>query len=146
MNSIILNPIFQIVTTAILTLLGTAWITRHFYKKHKKDNDKPKIKYWVENFNNKPLLRLERSPFDHIHNFTLTSISQYSKTNYCPWRESIKSLKSYEIDIPFQIPKPQCNMYCTAYGFLDHSLKEDCATLTISLKGVSNGETKKIHA
>ena len=111
MNSIILNPIFQIVTTAILTLLGTAWITRHFYKKHKKDNDKPKIKYWVENFNNKPLLRLERSPFDHIHNFTLTSISQYSKTNYCPWRESIKSLKSYEIDIPFQIPKPQCNMY-----------------------------------
>ena len=29
---------------------------------------------------------------------------------------------------------------CTAYGFLDHSLKEDCATITISLKGVSNGE------
>ena len=25
---------------------------------------------------------------------------------------------------------------CTAYGFLDHSLKEDCATITISLKGV----------
>ena len=35
---------------------------------------------------------------------------------------------------------------CTAYGFLDHSLKEDCATLTISLKGVSNGKTKKVHA
>ena len=35
---------------------------------------------------------------------------------------------------------------CTAYGFLDHSLKEDCATITISLKGVSNGETQKIHA
>ena len=34
---------------------------------------------------------------------------------------------------------------CTAYGFLDHSLKEDCAIMTISLKGVSNGETKKIH-
>ena len=34
---------------------------------------------------------------------------------------------------------------CTAYGFLDHSLKEDCATITISLKGVSNGKTQKIH-
>ena len=34
---------------------------------------------------------------------------------------------------------------CTAYGFLDHSLKEDCAIITISLKGVSNGETKKLH-
>ena len=34
---------------------------------------------------------------------------------------------------------------CTAYSFLDHSLKEDCATITISLKGVSNGETQKIH-
>ena len=30
---------------------------------------------------------------------------------------------------------------CTAYGFLDHSLKEDCAIMAISLKGVSNGET-----
>ncbi len=34
---------------------------------------------------------------------------------------------------------------CTAYGFLDHSLKEDCATIQSQLKGVSNGETKKIH-
>ena len=23
-------------------------------------------------------------------------------------------------------------IYCTAYGFLDHSLKEDCAIMTIS--------------
>ena len=45
----------------------------------------------------------------------------------------IESLESDEYNI------------CTAYGFLDHSLKEDCATITISLKGVSNGETKKIH-
>ena len=37
------------------------------------------------------------------------------------------------------------NKTCTAYGFLDHSLKEDCDIITISLKGVSNGETKKIH-
>ena len=42
--------------------------------------------------------------------------------------------KEVRIDIP-----------CTAYGFLDHSLKEDCAIMTISLKGVSNGETQKIH-
>ena len=34
---------------------------------------------------------------------------------------------------------------CTAYGFLDHSLKEDCATITISLKGVSDGQTKTIY-
>ena len=34
---------------------------------------------------------------------------------------------------------------CTAYGFLDHSLKEDCATIQSQLKGVSDGETKKIH-
>ena len=34
---------------------------------------------------------------------------------------------------------------CTAYGFLDHSLKEDCDIMTISLKGVSNGETQNIH-
>ena len=35
--------------------------------------------------------------------------------------------------------------HCTAYGFLDHSLKEDCATIQSQLKGVSDGETKKIH-
>ena len=36
---------------------------------------------------------------------------------------------------------------CNAIGFLDHSLKEDCATITIiPLKGESDGETKKIHA
>ena len=34
---------------------------------------------------------------------------------------------------------------CTAYGFLGHSLKEDCAIITIYLKGVSNGETKNLH-
>ena len=34
---------------------------------------------------------------------------------------------------------------CTAYGFLDHSLKEDCATIQSQLKGVSDGKTKKIH-
>ena len=36
-------------------------------------------------------------------------------------------------------------MNCTAYGFLGHSVKEDCDTITMPLKGVSNGETKKIH-
>ena len=39
--------------------------------------------------------------------------------------------------------KPAEYTKCTAYGFLDHSLKEDCATIIISLKGVSNGETRK---
>ena len=38
-----------------------------------------------------------------------------------------------------------CDTLCTAYGFLDHSLKEDCATIQSQLKGVSDGETKKIH-
>ncbi len=42
-------------------------------------------------------------------------------------------------------PKYSRKYYCTAYGFLDHSLKEDCDIMTISLKGVSNGETQKIH-
>ena len=27
-------------------------------------------------------------------------------------------------------------MHCTAYGFLDHNLREDCATITISFQGV----------
>ena len=39
--------------------------------------------------------------------------------------------------------KPAEYTKCTAYGFLDHSLKEDCGIMAISLKGVSNGETKK---
>ena len=34
-------------------------------------------------------------------------------------------------------PQKHRAIYCTAYGFLGHSLKEDCATITISLKGVS---------
>ena len=34
---------------------------------------------------------------------------------------------------------------CTAYGFLGHSLKEDCDIITISLKGVSHVETKNLH-
>ena len=38
--------------------------------------------------------------------------------------------------------KPAEYTKCTAYGFLDRSLKEDCGIMAISLKGVSNGETK----
>ena len=34
---------------------------------------------------------------------------------------------------------------CTAIGNLDHSLNQDCATITIYLEGVSDGKTKKIH-
>ena len=40
------------------------------------------------------------------------------------------------------------SMECTAYGFLDHSLKEDCATITISLKGVirwRNEESSRLN-
>ena len=35
--------------------------------------------------------------------------------------------------------------FCTAIGFLDHSLKQGCDTITIYLKGVSDGQTKTIY-
>ena len=34
---------------------------------------------------------------------------------------------------------------CTAIGNLDHCLNQDCDTMTIRLKGDSDGKTKKIH-
>ena len=34
---------------------------------------------------------------------------------------------------------------CTAIGNLDHSLNQDCDTITIRLKGASDGKTQKIH-
>jgi hypothetical protein len=34
---------------------------------------------------------------------------------------------------------------CTAIGNLDHSLKQDCATIPIYLKGASDGQTKNLH-
>ena len=34
-------------------------------------------------------------------------------------------------------------MFCTAYGFLDHSLKEDCATITISIERSLQWRTKR---
>ena len=111
MSSIISNQLFQILTTVILTLLGTAGITYLFYKKQKKDNDKPKIRYWVENIGNGPSLRIERLAFDHINNLTLTSINPNNKSNYCLWRESIKIIHTYEVSIERPIPKPQRNMY-----------------------------------
>ena len=43
----------------------------------------------------------------------------------------------------------QANLYpsevCTAIGNLDHCLNQDCDTMTIRLKGDSDGKTKKIH-
>ena len=35
---------------------------------------------------------------------------------------------------------------CNAIGNLDHCLNQDCDIRTISLKGASDGETKKIHS
>ena len=49
------------------------------------------------------------------------------------------------LDIMRGMDSNTIDIICTAYGFLDHSLKEDCAIMTISLKGVSNGETKNLH-
>ena len=37
------------------------------------------------------------------------------------------------------------NNQCTAIGNLDHCLNQDCDTITIRLKGDSDGKAKKIH-
>ena len=37
------------------------------------------------------------------------------------------------------------HLSCTAIGNLDHCLNQDCDTMTIRLKGDSDGKTKKIH-
>jgi hypothetical protein len=34
---------------------------------------------------------------------------------------------------------------CTAIGNLAHCLNQDCDTMTVRLKGDSDGKTKKIH-
>ena len=54
-----------------------------------------------------------------------------------PHRPMISPPSIYELRCVLPAPLRRVNGgVCTAYGFLDHSLKEDCATITISLKGV----------
>ena len=62
------------------------------------------------------------------HRMSLSIISSAEK--------SARLLKS------FQMTK---HTRCTAIGNLDHSLNQDCATIQSQLKGVSDGETKKIY-
>ena len=104
MSTITSDPIFQIVTTTLLTLLGTAGITYLFYKKQKKDLDDPEVTYifddtrvYIRTLYSKP-----------IHNFTLTSIRQNGKPEYNAWKCTRKTMNF--TDIFLKIPQPHFNM------------------------------------
>ena len=65
------------------------------------------------------------------------TVSKYAKQGY--WAPENISLEDSNKQQRHQNKRTfgwQLYIDCTAYGFLDHSLKEDCATITISLKGV----------
>ena len=111
MSSITSDPIFQILTTTILTLLGTAYLTYYFYKKQKKDMDKPIVSYRLENFNQKPTFIIQTQYILSIHHLTLTSTKPKGKPGCRTWRESVNSLQHcYNQEIGIPIPKHLYNM------------------------------------
>ena len=95
---------FQIVTTTLLTLLGTAGITYFFYKKQKKDMNDPEVTYIVTSIE-LYIITLYSKP---IHNFTLTSIGQNGKPEYNAWKYTLKTVNS--TDIFLNIPQHRLNM------------------------------------
>ena len=94
------------------------------------------------------------------NNFSLEGINWGRNNQYCgfcipdvsddeifvaAWRHPDGGQIATNVHLKASTDNTKSSFDCTAYSFLDHSLKEDCATITISLKGVSDGETKKIY-
>lgn len=124
MDTIASNPIFQILTTTILTLLGTAGLTYYFYKKQKRDHDKPEVTYWISNLNGKHTIIIETLFKKQIHNITLTTIKPKRKPGGRSWKVSIKKMASYNNAIQLEIPEPECNMISFTvkiqYQYIEH--------------------------
>ena len=109
MNSITSDPIFQIVMTVFLTLLGTAAITYLFYRKQKKDNDHPEVTYRIENLNQKSIFIIHTLFTKPIHHITLKSTKPKGKPGHRAWIESIKSTEDVD-ETRLLIPKTQCSI------------------------------------
>lgn len=112
MNSITSSPIFQIAATVILTLLGTVIF---YYKKQKKDIDRPEIRYVIKgpprpNTTHGFRLYIERVDMKSIRNINLSSINKKNSKIHNPWRYSLETPLSDQKEIGFNIPDHLCNV------------------------------------
>ena len=100
MSSITSDPIFQIVTTTFFTLLGTAGLTYYFYRKQKKDNDRPEVHYRLKLTSDR--LTLIQTKMKPIRNFKLRTLTlKYRRA----WRISTQGPGPAYREVPISIPK-----------------------------------------
>ena len=116
--------------------IGKELLERQLSSEQDFDNLERETRKWTDY--NKTLFNalFDESPLSFLHGSNIVVITGQSlgekisshKEDISRWINDLESVYE-QLDIYTELPNNTQHTMCTAYGFLDHSLKQDCATM-----------------